>query len=98
MLKQLADEFQMEAYAGAEYEYFQFKETPQSASDKQYNALQALTPGNHGYSLLRPLLNNDYFHGIYDNVGQLMAALAVHLHYVNSFFPMYCSASNSASR
>ncbi|KAI0054028.1 glutamine synthetase/guanido kinase [Auriscalpium vulgare] len=53
-------------YAGVEYEYFQFKETPQSLADKNFSSLQPLTPGMHGYSLLRTQLNNDYFHDIFD--------------------------------
>ncbi|KAI5450240.1 hypothetical protein NCC49_003257 [Naganishia albida] len=52
--------------AGAEFEYFQFKETAQSVADKRFSNLNALTPGMHGYSLLRPQLNKDYFHELYD--------------------------------
>jgi len=52
--------------AGAEFEYFQFKETPESLSSKGFQGLNPLTPGMHGYSLLRPTLNQDYFHDLYD--------------------------------
>jgi len=52
--------------AGVEYEYFNFKETPESAADKKFHQLQPLTPGMHGYSLLRTQLNNDYFHDLFD--------------------------------
>ncbi|CAD6574075.1 MAG: hypothetical protein TREMPRED_001001 [Tremellales sp. Tagirdzhanova-0007] len=52
--------------SGAEYEYFQFAETPQSLVEKRYTNLAPLTPGMHGYSLLRPTLNVDYFHDLYD--------------------------------
>ncbi|KAJ9118007.1 hypothetical protein QFC24_006279 [Naganishia onofrii] len=55
-----------ECMAGAEFEYFQFKETAQSVSDKGFANLNALTPGMHGYSLLRPQINKDYFHELYD--------------------------------
>ncbi|KAH9930739.1 uncharacterized protein B0H18DRAFT_1083811 [Fomitopsis serialis] len=55
-----------QCYAGCEYEYFQFKETPHSLNEKRYTDLQPLTPGMHGYSLLRTQLNNDYFHDIFD--------------------------------
>lgn len=61
-------------------QYFQFKETPQSAAEKGFAKLNPLTPGSglieamlfmeltpvHGYSMLRPTLNQDYFHEIYD--------------------------------
>jgi len=55
-----------EGMAGAEFEYFQFKETAQSAADKNFANLIPLTPGMHGYSMLRPTLNQDYFHELYD--------------------------------
>ncbi|KAM6491288.1 hypothetical protein JOM56_013527 [Amanita muscaria] len=55
-----------ECFAGVEYEYFNFKETPQALADKGFHNLQPLTPGMHGYSLLRPQLNNQYFHEIFD--------------------------------
>ncbi|KAK4705038.1 glutamine synthetase, partial [Phenoliferia sp. Uapishka_3] len=57
-----------EAYAGAEYEYFNFKETPDSAAAKKFQDLDPLSKGMHGYSLLRPALNNEYFHDLYDSL------------------------------
>ncbi|GAA5976626.1 hypothetical protein JCM10908_005574 [Rhodotorula pacifica] len=56
-----------EAFAGAEYEYFQFRETPKSIYEKDFHRLTPLSEGMHGYSLLRPELNKDYFHALYDN-------------------------------
>jgi glutamine synthetase len=66
-------------------QYFQFKETAQSAADKNFANLIPQTPGSespahtccpktddvtyfavHGYSMLRPTLNQDYFHELYD--------------------------------
>lgn len=48
-----------------EFEWFNFKETPQTLADKQFINIQPLTPGMFGYSLLRPSLyqeyNNDLF-------------------------------------
>lgn len=48
-----------------EFEWFNFKETPQSFADKKYTDPQPLTPGMFGYSILRPSLesgfNNDLF-------------------------------------
>ncbi|KAH7889638.1 glutamine synthetase guanido kinase, partial [Phlebopus sp. FC_14] len=52
--------------AGVEYEYFNFKETPESVSQKRFTDLQPLTPGMHGYSLLRTQLNQDYFNDLFD--------------------------------
>lgn len=56
----------IEALAGIEYEYFQFKETAQSVKDKSFVNLTPLTPGMHGYSLLRPGLNQEYYHDLYE--------------------------------
>ncbi|EKD04501.1 glutamine synthetase [Trichosporon asahii var. asahii CBS 8904] len=47
---------------GAEFE---FAETAQSAEAKSFVNLTPLTPGNHGYSLLRTTLNKDYFYDLY---------------------------------
>ncbi|KIS66234.1 putative glutamine synthetase [Mycosarcoma maydis] len=52
--------------AGAEFEYFQFAETAQTLDDKRFVKLNALTPGNHGYSMLRTSLNKDYFLQLFD--------------------------------
>ncbi|GAA5938587.1 glutamine synthetase family protein [Sporobolomyces koalae] len=56
----------LSAYAGAEYEFFQFRETPTSIYEKGFHNLEPLTRGMHGYSLLRPQLNNAYFHDLWD--------------------------------
>lgn len=58
---------QWECMAGVEYEYFQLRETPESVEEKGFVGLKALTPGMHGYSMLRPSLNNAYFHELMDN-------------------------------
>lgn len=52
--------------AGVEYEYFNFKETPESVAEKRFTHLSPLTPGMHGYSLLRTQLNQDYFNELFD--------------------------------
>ncbi|KAH7926624.1 glutamine synthetase/guanido kinase [Leucogyrophana mollusca] len=56
----------IECVAGVEYEYFNFKETPESVAQKNFTNLQPLTPGMHGYSLLRTQLNQNYFHDLFD--------------------------------
>ncbi|GAA6059842.1 hypothetical protein JCM10212_003754 [Sporobolomyces blumeae] len=64
--EQLAEEG-LSAYAGAEYEFFQFRETPASIYQKDFHNLEPLTKGAHGYSLLRPHVNHKYFHDLWDN-------------------------------
>ncbi|KAG6831974.1 hypothetical protein H0H93_013623, partial [Arthromyces matolae] len=53
-------------FAGVEYEYFNFKETAASVAEKKFTDLTPLTPGYHGYSLLRTQLNKEYFNDIFD--------------------------------
>jgi len=65
-IEEQAEQSGWQCFAGVEFEYFQFKETPDSLAEKRFNALQPLTPGMHGYSLLRTQLNNDYFHDIFN--------------------------------
>ncbi|TRM62581.1 hypothetical protein BD626DRAFT_497834 [Schizophyllum amplum] len=56
-----------ECFAGVEFEYFNFKETAASLAEKGYHNLQPLTPGMHGYSLLRTQLNDAYFQQLFDD-------------------------------
>lgn len=51
---------------GAEYEFFIFKETPQSLKEKGYERLTPLTPGMFGYSWLRTSLNAPLVHALID--------------------------------
>lgn len=53
--------------SSAQYEFFQFRESPTSIYEKDFHNLEPLTKGMHGYSLLRPQLNNAYFHDLWDN-------------------------------
>src|ERR1700694_3459700 len=47
---------------GAEYQYFIFRETPQSLRDKGFINLNSLTPGMFGYSWLRSSANSALVH------------------------------------
>jgi glutamine synthetase len=51
---------------GSEYEYFIFKETPQSLRQKGFRDLEPLTPGMFGYSWLRSSANAGLVHAIID--------------------------------
>ncbi|CAN6664574.1 hypothetical protein TRVA0_036S00386 [Trichomonascus vanleenenianus] len=50
--------------AGAELEFYQFKETSESLQRKNGLDLTPLTPGMFGYSIQRPTLNKDYYYDI----------------------------------
>ncbi|KAF7294740.1 Gln-synt-C domain-containing protein [Mycena indigotica] len=59
-------------------QYFNFQETPQSVAEKKFTDLTPLTPGMHGYSLLRTQLNNDYFHDLFDESARFDVQLEGH--------------------
>lgn len=54
------------AMAGAEYEFFNFNETPKSIGASKGSELEYMTPGMFGYSILRPVQNQEYYYGIFD--------------------------------
>ena len=58
-----------------EFEWFNFAETPQSASDKQFRNLTPLSPGMFGYSILRSSLNNPFFSDLYELLGKFNVPL-----------------------
>ena len=49
-----------------EFEWFNFRETPQSLEEKEFKKLSPLTPGMFGYSILRPSLESDYYNDLFD--------------------------------
>ncbi|HSD18443.1 MAG TPA: glutamine synthetase family protein [Anaeromyxobacter sp.] len=51
---------------GSEYEYFIFRETPQSLREKGFRDLTPLSPGMFGYSWLRSSANAGLVHAIID--------------------------------
>jgi glutamine synthetase len=55
-----------DAYAALEYEFFMFRETPDSVREKGYRNLQTWTPGNFGYSVLRSTVNGDFYRQLLD--------------------------------
>ena len=56
----------LKANMAFEYEFFIFKETPQSVRDKNYQDLVPLSEGNFGYSTLRTLVLSDLFNEFMD--------------------------------
>lgn len=54
----IAETAGVKTYFGAEYEFWFFKETPQSIREKGYRSLTPLTPGSFGYSVLRASENS----------------------------------------
>lgn len=58
------------AHFGAEYEWFNFRETPQSVKEKDYRNLEPLTPGMFGYSLLRASNNQPFVNALFDELAR----------------------------
>lgn len=52
------------AHAAVEYEFFLFKETPESLRAKGYRDLQTFTPGNFGYSVLRNSVHAEFYQAL----------------------------------
>jgi glutamine synthetase len=50
-----------EVYAGFEYEYFVFDETPDSVRAKHYRGLKPIAPGFFGYSVLRNSVHSEHY-------------------------------------
>jgi len=59
------------AFAGLEYEFFVFDETPISARAKGYRNLQPFTPGMFGYSVLRSSVHYELYHEILETMAAL---------------------------
>lgn len=55
-----------DAYAALEYEFFMFRETPESVRQKGYRNLQPWTPGYFGYSILRSSVNVAFYQELLD--------------------------------
>ncbi len=57
-----------EAYVGFEYEFFVFKETPESVREKHYRDLTPMAPGWFGYSVIRNSTGSDFYRQLLDHV------------------------------
>jgi glutamine synthetase len=49
-----------------EFEWFNFRETPQSLQEKNFTNLETLTPGMFGYSMLRTSENGDFYYDLFN--------------------------------
>ncbi len=53
-----------------EFEWFNFRETPNTLQTKGFQKLEPLTPGMFGYSILRPSLESAFHNDLFDFLGQ----------------------------
>jgi len=58
-----------------EFEWFNFKETPQSLQDKNFSNLQPITPGMFGYSLLRTSQYQSFYNDLFNLLRQFNVPL-----------------------
>jgi glutamine synthetase len=69
------EKFSCRAMAGAEYEFYNFLETPSSLGRKKGQDLEHITPGMFGYSVTRPAHNQMFYSGVFDACRPAAAAL-----------------------
>lgn len=53
-------------FAGSEFEFFLFEETPHSVREKNYRGMKPITPGFFGYSGLRSSVHNEFYRELMD--------------------------------
>src|SRR3954467_6377318 len=63
-----AEKLGFQVMTGVEYEWFNFRETPQSWAAKKGVGPETLTPGMFGYSLLRVNQNREFFNALMDEM------------------------------
>ncbi len=56
-----ADGMGFEVFAGVEFEFFVFEETPHSVREKNYRNMRHMQPGDFGYSVLRNTVESDFY-------------------------------------
>jgi glutamine synthetase len=69
LLKSIAGQCEAMGYHpefAQEFEWFNFRETPQTLQDKSFTNLQPLTPGMFGYSILRTSENSDFYNDLFN--------------------------------
>ena len=60
-----------EAYCGFEYEFFVFKETPESVREKNYANLTPMAPGWFGYSVIRNSSGSTFYRALLDTCREM---------------------------
>ena len=68
-----ADDLGYKANAATEFEFFMFKETPESVREKGFRDLTTMTPGFFGYSVLRSSVHSEFYHQLMKHVHRACA-------------------------
>jgi glutamine synthetase len=64
-----------EPYAGFEYEFFVFSETPDTVREKNYRNLQPIAPDSFGYSVIRNSVWSDFYNSLLGTCEQMDFAI-----------------------
>ncbi|HEX5036944.1 MAG TPA: glutamine synthetase family protein [bacterium] len=78
LLKKVRDEAGRMGYAAVfaeEFEWFNFRETPDELHARDFREPRPVTPGMFGYSLLRASKNSAYFNDLFDLLGKFRVPL-----------------------
>ncbi|QEM09403.1 glutamine synthetase family protein [Mucilaginibacter rubeus] len=65
-IKKQCNDMGYHAEFAQEFEWFNFKETPQTLADKKFTNIEPLTPGMFGYSILRTSENSDFYYDLFN--------------------------------
>ncbi len=58
-----------------EFEWFNFKETPDTLAEKEFTKLQPMTPGMFGYSILRTSQKSEFYTALIDGLEKIGVSL-----------------------
>jgi glutamine synthetase len=87
---------------GIEYEWFNFRETPQSFAEKHYTNPQPISPGMFGYSMIRMAQSQPFFKALVEELAQFRIPLeGIHTETGPGVFEaaiLYADALESADR
>ncbi|HEY4195897.1 MAG TPA: glutamine synthetase family protein [Mucilaginibacter sp.] len=73
LLKRISKECEAMGYHpefAQEFEWFNFRETPQSLQEKSFTNLETLSPGMFGYSILRTSENSEFYYDLFNLLTQ----------------------------
>ncbi len=70
-----ADDLGYKVNAATEFEFFMFRETPESIREKGFRNLTTMTPGYFGYSVLRSSVHSEFYHQLMNMCTQLRVPL-----------------------
>lgn len=74
-IKKQCEDLGYKAIFSKEFEWFNFKETPQSLQEKNFSNLTPLTPGMFGYSLLRTSQYQSFYNDLFNLLREFNVSL-----------------------